>query len=156
MHLIYDLINQADWFNNFWFDHQSTLYLWHLLGVHCSCTWIMFCSSAHRKISFKTWFFQIFFNKSLIKCEKFISCLMQYSKKYWKWPETYVLILDSYWTPQFQNFAIPPIWKKFRTLFFQMLFSKSLIILCYNVIFALNICVNKKAPPTYSVHWGLK
>ena len=59
---------------------------------------------------FWTWFFQMFFNKSLIKFEKFISCLMQYSKKYWKWPETYVLILHSYWNPQFQNFAIPPIW----------------------------------------------
>ena len=70
----------------------------------------MFCSSAHRKISFRTWFFQMFFNKSLIKCEKFVSCLMQYSKKYWKWPETYKLILHSYWTPQFQNFAIPPTW----------------------------------------------
>ena len=70
----------------------------------------MFCSSAHRKISFRTWFFQMFFNKSLIKCEKFVSCLMQYSKKYWKWPETYVLILHSYWTPQLQNFAVPPIW----------------------------------------------
>ena len=35
---------------------------------------------------------------------------MQYSKKYWKWPETYVLILHSYWTPQFQHFTIPPIW----------------------------------------------
>ena len=63
----------------------------------------MFCSSAHRKISFRTWFFQMFFNKSLIKCEKFVSCLMQYSKKYWKWPETYVLILHSHWTPQFRN-----------------------------------------------------
>ena len=59
---------------------------------------------------FRTWFFQMFFNKSLIKCEKFVSCLMQYSKKYWKWPETYLLILHGYWTPQFQNFAIPPIW----------------------------------------------
>ena len=34
----HDFINQADWFNKFWFDHQSTLYHWHLLGVHCSCT----------------------------------------------------------------------------------------------------------------------
>ena len=41
---------------------------------------MMFCSSAHRKISFRTWFFQMFFNKSLIKCEKFVSCLMQHSK----------------------------------------------------------------------------
>ena len=23
------------------------------------------------------------------------------------------------------------------------------------MLFASNICVNKKAPPTYSVHWGL-
>ena len=68
----------------------------------------MFCSSAHRKISFRTWFFQMFFNKSLIKCEKFVFCLMQHS--YWKWPETYKLILHSYWNPQFQNFAIPPTW----------------------------------------------
>ena len=52
----------------------------------------------------------MFFNKSLIKREKFVSCLMQHSKKYWKWPETYKLILHSYWTPQFQNFAIPPTW----------------------------------------------
>ena len=69
----------------------------------------MFCSCAHKKISFRTWFFQMFFNKTLIKCEKINSCLMQYSKKYWKWPETYVLILRSYWTPQFPNSAIPPI-----------------------------------------------
>ena len=34
----YDLINWADWLNNFWSDHQSALYLWHLLGVRCSCT----------------------------------------------------------------------------------------------------------------------
>ena len=46
----------------------------------------------------------------MINCEKFVSCLMQHSKKYWKWPETYKLILHSYWTPQFQNFAIPPTW----------------------------------------------
>ena len=64
----------------------------------------MFCSSAHRKISFRTWFFQMFFNKSLIKCR------MQHSKKYWKWAETYKLILHSYWTPQLQNFFIPPTW----------------------------------------------
>ena len=69
----------------------------------------MFCSCAHKKISFRTWFFQMFFNKTLIKCEKINSCLMQYSKKYWKWPETYVLILRSHWTPQFPNSAIPPI-----------------------------------------------
>ena len=70
----------------------------------------MFCSSVHRKISFRTWFFQMFFNKNLIKCEKLVSCLMQSWKKYWKWTETYVLILDSYWIPQFQNFAIPHTW----------------------------------------------
>ena len=64
----------------------------------------MFCSSAHRKISFRAWFFQMFFNKSLIICEKFVSCLTQYSKKYWKWPETCTLILHSYWTPQFKIF----------------------------------------------------
>ena len=29
----YDLISQADWFNNFLFDQQSTLYLWHLLDA---------------------------------------------------------------------------------------------------------------------------
>ena len=45
-----------------------------------------------------------------MKCEKFVSCLMQYLEKYGKWPETYVLILHGYRTPQFQNFAIPPIW----------------------------------------------
>ena len=74
----------------------------------------LLCSGCPRQLyllrMFWTWFFQMFFNKSLIKFEKFVSCLMQYSKKYWKWPETYVLILHSYWTPQFQNFAIPPIW----------------------------------------------
>ena len=106
MHLTYNLINQANLFNTFWFDLQSTLYLWHLQLYLLR----MFCFSAHRKRSFRTWFFQMFFNKSLIKCEKFVSCLMQYSKKYWKWPETYVLILHSYWTPQFRNFAIPLIW----------------------------------------------
>ena len=71
---------------------------------------MMFCSSAHWKIIFRTWFFHMFFNKSLIKFEKPVSRLMQYSKKYWKWPETYVLMLHSYRTPPFQNFAIPPIW----------------------------------------------
>ena len=70
----------------------------------------MFCSSAHRKISFKTFFFEMFLNKCLIKCENFVSCLMQYSKKYWKWPETYLLILQSYWTPQFQSFTFPSRW----------------------------------------------
>ena len=59
----------------------------------------MFCSSVHRKISCRTWFFQMFFNKSLMKCEKFVSCLMQYLEKYGKWPETYVFILYSYWIP---------------------------------------------------------
>ena len=37
----------------------------------------------------------------MIKGKKFVSCLMQYSKKYGKWPETYVLIQHSYWTPTF-------------------------------------------------------
>ena len=69
----------------------------------------MFCSSAHRYASFRTWFFKMFFNKGLIKCEKFVSCLTQHSKKYWKWPETYKLILHCYWTPQFQNFTNLPI-----------------------------------------------
>ena len=63
----------------------------------------MFCSSTHRKMSFRTWFFQMFFNKSLISCEKFVSSLMQHSEKYWKLPETYKL--HSYWTPQFQKFC---------------------------------------------------
>ena len=35
---------------------------------------------------------------------------MQHLKKYWKWPETFKLILHSYWTLPFQNFAIPPTW----------------------------------------------
>ena len=70
----------------------------------------MFCSSTHGNISFRTWFFHVFFNKSLIKCEKLVSCLMEYSKKYWKWPETYKLILHNYWTTHFENFAIPPTW----------------------------------------------
>ena len=52
----------------------------------------------------------MFFNKSLIRCLKFVSCLKQHSKKYWKWKETYKLILHSYWSPQFQNFVIPPTW----------------------------------------------
>ena len=37
-------------------------------------------------------------------------------KKYWKWPETYKLILHSYWTPQFQNFAIPPTWLSLHSI----------------------------------------
>ena len=41
---------------------------------------------------------------------KFVFSLMQELNKYWKWPETYNLIPHSYWTPQFQNFAIPPTW----------------------------------------------
>ena len=106
MHLTYDSINQPGWFNNFWFDHQSTL-----TSSGCPLQLYLlriFASSAHRKISFRTWFFQMFLNESLIKY--FFSCLMQYSKKYWKWPETYVLVLRSYWIPQFQNVAIHPIW----------------------------------------------
>ena len=39
-----------------------------------------FC--VHRKISFRTCFFQMFFNKSLIKCEKFVCYLVSF-------PETY-------------------------------------------------------------------
>ena len=70
----------------------------------------MFCSSAPRKIGFRAWFLQMFFNKTFIKCETFASCLMQHSKKYWKWPETYKAMLHSYWTPQFQNFAITLTW----------------------------------------------
>ena len=73
----------------------------------------MFCFTG--KTSFRTWFFQMFFNKSLIKSEMFVSCLMHYSKKCGKWPKTYVLILHSYLTPQFQNFAIPPIWLSHST-----------------------------------------
>ena len=83
----------------------------------------MFCSSAYRKISFRTYFFQIFFNKTLIKCEKFVFCLMQYLKKYWKWTEAYKLILHSYWTPQFQNFAIPPIWLSSHSITQKILLS---------------------------------
>ena len=46
-YLTNDLMDRADWLNDFCmmivikkfsFDHQSTLYLWHLLDVHCSCT----------------------------------------------------------------------------------------------------------------------
>ena len=51
----------------------------------------------------------------MIKCENIVSCLMQNSKKYGKWPEAYVLILHSYWSPQFRNFAIPPIWLSHST-----------------------------------------
>ena len=42
--------------------------------------------------------------------QKFVFCLMQHSRKYWKWSEIYKLILHSYWTPQFPNFAIPLTW----------------------------------------------
>ena len=35
----------------------------------------------------------------MIKCKKFVSCLMQYSKKYGQWPETYT-------TPQLKKFSI--------------------------------------------------
>ena len=103
MHLTYNLINQADWF--IFAGCPLQLYLLR-----------MFCSSAHRKISFRTWFFQMFFNKSLIKCEKFVSCLMQYLKKCWKWPEIYVPILHSSWTQQFLNFAIPLLWLSLHSI----------------------------------------
>ena len=110
VHLTYDLINQADWFNIFVWPSIHSVSLT-FAGCPLQLHWLkMFDSSVHWKISFRTWFFQMFFNKSLIKCETFFSCLIQYSKKYWKWPETYVLILHSYWISQFQNFAIPPIW----------------------------------------------
>ena len=74
------------WFNNFWFDHQCTFYLWHFLGTHCSCTCQEWCfaSSASRK-NFKLGFSEcFFFFKTLVKCEKIVSCLMQYSKKIWE------------------------------------------------------------------------
>ena len=45
---------------------------------------MIFCSSAHKK---------------------FVSCLMQYSKKYGKWPETYVFIQHSFRTPKFCYFS---------------------------------------------------
>ena len=102
---------------------------------------MMFCSSAHNKISFRTWFFQIFFSKSLINCETFVSCLMQYSKKHWKWTETYVLILHSYWTPEFQDFAISPIWlssysitQRYCYPCITFSFHNFKLLLCYNVI----------------------
>ena len=46
------------------------------------------------------------FNKSLIKCGKVVSCPVQYSKNTEN-DHKLVLILHSYWTPQFQNFVIP-------------------------------------------------
>ena len=88
---------------------------------------MMFCSGAYRKIILRIWFFQMLFNKSLIKCENFVSCLMQYSKKYLKWPETYVLILHIYWTPQLQNLLFFLYEKSLELGFYQMFFNKSLV-----------------------------
>ena len=42
-------------------------------------------------------------NKSLIRCEN------------WKWPETLVLIVHGYQTPQFENFVIPLTWLSYPT-----------------------------------------
>ena len=82
MHLTYELINQENWFNNCLFDHQSSMYLWHLLGSMPLQLYLlrMFCSSAQvLEFGFSKCFFNLI--KSLIKCEKLTSCLIQYSKK---------------------------------------------------------------------------
>ena len=138
----------------------------------------MFCFNAHRKISFRTWFFEMFFNKSLIKCEKFVSCLTQHSKKHWKWPETYKLILHCYWTPQFQNFTNLPIgiFGVSNPLFFFVFFFFFFFLFCFVLRFLrnyvwiiVNIVSNNTVLMCYllwifvpirrllqlSVHWGL-
>ena len=75
-----------------------------------------------------------------------------------------VLSLHYVLTPQFETFTnlLIGIFRvsnpTFLFLFFFEIFEKlCVIILCYNVIllFILDICVNKKAPSTQSVHWGL-
>ena len=104
MHLMISLIKQTDSIN-----FGLTTNLLCIIDICWVSTAVVLANSAHTKISFRTWLFQMFFSKGLIKCEKFASCLMQYSKKCGKWPETCVLILNSYWNPQFLNFAIPPI-----------------------------------------------
>ena len=40
---------------------------------------------------------------------------MQYSKCWRKWSKIFILILHGYWTPKFQNFAIPPTWLSYIT-----------------------------------------
>ena len=70
-----------------------------------------------------------------------------------------LLSLQRFLTPQFQTFT------KIRHLFSLIQVERMchlqlillVIILCYsnNTVFALDISVNKKAPPTHSVRWGL-
>ena len=53
---------------------------------------------------------------------------------------------------QFQNFAIPPILLSHSTT--QKYCHPRYY--CHAMLFALDICVNKKAPPTHSVNWVCK
>ena len=48
---------------------------------------------------------QMFLIKAWLIVKSLFPVLCNTQKKYWKWPETYVLILHSYWTPQFQTFT---------------------------------------------------
>ena len=67
-----DLMNWADWLNDFCTDLASSLFCIFDV-VHCSCTCLeCFVSSAHRK-SFRTWFCSVFFNKSWLKCGNIVS-----------------------------------------------------------------------------------
>ena len=87
----------------------------HFLVIFSYQEWC-FASSAHRK-SFRTWFYQI-----LVECGNFVYCLMQHSKNYRKWPETYSFcmviathsfkilpsFLHGYLTPQLQTIGTNP------------------------------------------------
>ena len=129
MHLTYELINQADWFNNFWIDHQSSLYFWRLLGVHCSCTCYEWCLS--HSIIHRYYYPYIAF-----------------------WLHNLKLLSTANW--DFLGWESGLI---FFFFFFEI--GRNCVSIIVTIIsninvlqrlFALDICVNKKAPPTPSVH----
>ena len=100
MHLTNDLTNQADWLNDFGKrgDNDQVIFslVTSLLCVFDICgvsTAVVLVKNdvlllVPIGIVLELGFPKFFFNKSLIKCGKIVSCLMHYSKKYEKWTET--------------------------------------------------------------------
>ena len=46
-------------------------------------------------------------------------------------------------------------WKETVLCQLKLLLLVILLCSCHTILFVLDICLNKKAPPTHSVHWGL-
>ena len=94
MHLTYDLINQADWFDNFWFDHQSTLYLWHLLDVLSNAILAKIWEMTRNLCAHPAWLP----DATISKCCYFSYMVFIYNLKI-------LLSLHYFFTPLFQTFT---------------------------------------------------